>query len=407
MMHLHVDCFSGISGDMFLGALVDGGLQLGDLKRGLKKMDAGDYQLRERKVHRGTIHATKVDVLIRDGFTKPLSLPTIRRLITKSRLPAEVKTRSLGVFDRLAEAEGIVHGIPSAKVHFHEVGVLDSLVDIVGAFLGLSFLGVETISASPVNVGSGTTLCEHGTLPVPPPVVALLSKGIPIYSAGPTGELATPTGIGVLTALTQQFGPLPSIAPARVGYGAGDTDHKGWPNVLRVFLSDGNTPKSGTSEDIVQIETNIDDLNPQAYETAMERLFAAGALDVTLTPVIMKRSRPGILITALALPNAVEALVQALFEETTTLGVRILEMNRRVLPRRLQTLRLRQGPVRVKVADVAKGVTKMMPEFRDCKIIAEKTGRPVREVLEEAFHVFKKEQGYPKGQTRTTRKPRR
>ena len=205
MNHLHIDCFSGISGDMFLGALIDAGLPLTTLKRHLQKMPLKGYQIQVKKVHRGTIQATKCDVLIQKGFTSPLSYPSIRRLISASELPSIVKRRSLEAFKRLAETEGKVHGVPVSKVHFHEVGVIDSLIDIVGAFLGCAYLGIETVSASAVNVGSGTIESAHGILPVPGPAVAQLAKDVPIYSSGPSIELTTPTGMCILKGLTSDF----------------------------------------------------------------------------------------------------------------------------------------------------------------------------------------------------------
>ena len=388
MNHLHIDCFSGISGDMFLGALMDAGLPLSTLKRGLQKIQVKGYQIKVHKVHRGTIHATKLDVLIRKGFTKPLSLPVIRRLISTSQLPSVVKSRSLEAFDTLAESEGMVHGVPFSKVHFHEVGVVDSFIDIVGAFLGCAYLDIETVSASAVNVGSGTIQSAHGTLPVPGPAVAHLAKGVPIFSRGPSAELTTPTGMCILTVLTSDFLPLPPMRPTKIGYGAGTADPKGWPNVVRVFLSPGSSQPLGRSESIIEVQTNVDDLNPQVYEALIEGLTQVGALDVTLTPVIMKRSRPGTVVTALAPHSAVEDVTQILFQETTTLGVRMRELQRRVLDRDTHSVRLPGGQVRVKIADMGNGNTKMIPEFQDCQQVAKKTGQPVREILEQARQAF-------------------
>ena len=390
MTHLHFDCFSGISGDMCLGALVDAGFPISALKKGLTHLGTGGYQLKSTKVLRGSIHSTKVEVHIKQGYDKPLSLTTIRRTIKRSTLPPVVKTRSLEVFHRLAEAEGIVHGLPQAKVHFHEVGVIDSLVDIVGTFLGLHHLRITSISASPINVGSGTIQTEHGLLPVPGPAVAQLSAGIPIYGSGPALELTTPTGIGILSTLTQDFRSLPSLIPQRIGYGAGNANPPEWPNVLRLFLSKDSSHLFSTPETIVEIQTTVDDLNPQVYESVMERLFEAGALDVTLTPVIMKRSRPGINLTVLSPSEIRDIMVQALFRETTTLGLRIQNVSRHVLPRTLKKVKLPDGIVQVKIAELGNGDQKMMPEYRDCQSIAKKTGRPVREIMSEALQAFKK-----------------
>ncbi|HEV8539876.1 MAG TPA: nickel pincer cofactor biosynthesis protein LarC [Nitrospiraceae bacterium] len=388
MRLLHFDCFSGISGDMILGALVDAGLPLKELAHQLKPLRAGGYALRARKVTRGGLHATKVDVVVRNGFRSPLSLASIQRAIRTSRLPGPVKERSREVFDRLAGAEGIAHRVSAAKVQFHEVGVVDSLVDVVGGVLGCHLLGVDRITASPVNLGAGFIESAHGRLPAPGPAVAALARGLPIYSAGPVRELTTPTGLALLSVLAEDFGPLPLMRPTAVGYGAGTADPEGWPNVLRVFLGES---VAGTREDtdtVVQVETNLDDLNPQAYDTVMARLFQAGALDVTLTPVIMKQGRPGIVLTALAPPDKAEALAGVMLRETTTLGVRMQEVRRLVLPRHVQTVRTSGGTVRMKVAETGRGGRKAAPEYRDCRHIAELTGRPVREIMEEAILSF-------------------
>lgn len=388
MTSLHFDCFSGISGDMVLGALVDAGLPLKELARGLKALRAGDYVLRSKGVLRGGLQATKVDVVIRDGFRSPFSLSRIHRVIASSRLPAPVKEQSREAFERLARAEGLAHRVRPSKVHFHEVGVVDSLVDVVGAILGCHLLGVRRVTASPVNLGSGMIHCAHGRLPVPGPAVAALTKGLPVYSAGPARELATPTGMVLLSLLVQEFGPLPLIRPTAIGYGAGQADPEDWPNVLRVFLGEAGPASWAGAQTVLQIETNLDDLNPQAYETVLERLFAAGALDVTLTPVIMKQGRPGIVLSALAPHEKAEAVADLVLRETTTLGVRMLEVHRKVLPRRMRTVRTSGGPVRIKLAEAEDGFMKAAPEYQDCKRIAERTGRPVREVLDDALLAF-------------------
>ncbi len=388
MTLLHFDCFSGVSGDMILGALVDAGLPFKDLVHGLKSVPIDTYDLKCKTVMRGGLTATKVEVVVRDGFRSPIPLSRIQRIIASGQLPAGVKDRSREVFDRLARAEGAAHRVSPSEVQFHEIGVVDSLVDVMGAVLGCHLLGVERATASSVNLGSGVLDSAHGTLPVPGPAVALLARGVPVYSAGPVRELTTPTGIALLSALVQEFGPLPLMRPTAVGYGAGTADPGGWPNVLRVFLGESIPASFGDTEAVVQIETNLDDLNPQAYETVMDRVFAAGALDVTLTPVIMKHGRPGIVLAALASREKADAVAGVVLRETTTLGVRLQEMSRRVLPRRLESVRTRGGMVRVKVAETGEGGIKAAPEYQDCKRIAEQSGRPVREVMEEAMQAF-------------------
>ena len=405
-MYLHFDCFSGISGDMTLGALIDAGLSPHKLRKELKALPISGYRLNVSKVHRGGIHATKVDIVISKGRDAPLSWPQIRRLLSTSRLPPWVKTQALSVFKRLAQAEGTVHGRNRATVRFHEVGVIDSLVDVVGSLLGCHELGIQTFGATPVNVGSGTIHGAHGTLPVPGPAVTELAKGSSIYARGPAMEFTTPTGMALLTTLTQPCSHLLPVVPRSIGYGAGTADPPDWPNVLRVFLSsstpapilNGLTPGlplsleglalslEGSTEpleadQVIQLETTIDDLNPQLYEAVMTRLFENGALDVTLTPTIMKRSRPGTLLMALAPLDRAGVLTQTLFRETTTLGVRHRIINRVTLPRSMKTIRLPQGRVRVKIVHVGNTVT-YRPEFQDCQTIAQKTGLPVQHVIE-------------------------
>lgn len=380
---------------MILGALVDAGLPLPKLEQGLKAIRAGSFRLRASKVDRSGIRASRVEVEIREGFGTPLTLSRIRKLLTNSRLPEPVRMRSLSVFERLAGAEGIAHGSTPARVRFHELGVVDSLVDVVGAVLGCYLLGVDQVTAAPINVGSGWIECQHGTLPVPGPAVAELTKEIPIYAAGPSRELATPTGVAVLAVLAQEFRPLPVMTRHTVGYGAGEANPVHWPNVLRVFVGERPAHEAlvGQEETVVQVETTLDDLLPQVYDAVMERLFGAGALDVVLIPVIMKRSRPGIVVTALAPREHVESVTKVLFQETGTLGVRIQEVRRRVLARREAWVRLPSGMVRMKVAEGETGMTRAMPEYQDCKRIADKTGRPVREILEEAIRAYGRGRG--------------
>jgi len=387
---LHFDCFSGISGDMTLGALVDAGLPLADLTKGLKAVNLRGYALRARTVRRNGMPAIKVDVNIRDGFRAPLPVTRIHTIISSSRLPDRVKEQSHEVFDRLADAEAQAHKVPPARVHFHEVGVVDSLVDVIGGVLGCHLLGADRITASPINLGSGTIACEHGMLPVPGPAVAALAKGLPVYSAGPSRELTTPTGLALVSVLAQEFTPLPAMRPTAIGYGAGVADPHGWTNALRLFVGEAVSSGLPDQDVIVQLETNLDDLNPQAYETVMARLFAAGALDVTLAPVIMKRGRPGIVLTALAPPQKADAVAGVILSDTTSLGVRMQEIRRRLLARHMEAVSLRGGTVRVKVATVGRGNTKASPEYQDCKRIAEQSGRPVRHVMDEAMLAYRR-----------------
>jgi len=369
---------------MVLGALVDVGLPLARLRTELKRLKLTGYRLEERQVHRGALHATKIKVVIQRGFDRPLTLSRIQRVIAASTLPAAVKEQSRTVFGHLAEAEGLAHRVAPKKVHFHEVGVIDSFVDVVGALLGCHLLEVTKVTASPVNVGAGTIRTAHGLLPVPGPAVAALAKAIPIYSEGPRCELATPTGMALLRTLATSFGSMPVLESARVGYGAGDSDPEGWPNALRVFLADETAPAGRSTDRVVQIETNLDDLNPQVYEYVMAQLFAVGALDVALIPVIMKRSRPGVILSCLAAREHADAVLEVVFQETTALGVRLQELDRQVLPRRFVTVKVTGGSVKMKIGEVGAGWKKSAPEYADCQKIAVRTGRPLKDVMDEA-----------------------
>jgi len=382
---------------MTLGALIDAGAPFPELVKGLSRLGVRGFRLRKRRVQRGAISATKIDVLITPNLRRPWSLSRIRAVLSSSRLSPNIRRQSLAVFERLAEAEGKAHRVPKDHVHFHEVGVLDSFVDIVGGLICCELLDVSRVTASAVNVGTGTLHSEHGVLPAPGPAVAMLAKQVPIYSAGPSRELTTPTGLALLRTLTAEFGPMPLMTPVAVGYGAGDADPKGWPNVLRVFVSPEGAGDGRARDTVVQIETNLDDVNPQTYEHIMERLFRAGALDVTLTPVIMKRGRPAIVLACLVLPVGVDPALNVLFEETTALGVRVQEISRHILPRRFASVKIRGGTVRIKIAAVDSAHTKAAPEYLDCKRIAERTGRPVKAVLEEAAVAYEKTRLAAKG----------
>ena len=375
---------------MTLGALVDVGAPFTALVKGLSRLGVRGFKLRKRRVQRGAIWATKIDVILTPGHARPWSLGRIRKVLSSSRLSPNIRQQSLAVFERLAEAEGKAHHVPRNHVHFHEVGVLDSFVDIVGGLICCELLEVTRVTASAVNVGTGTVQSAHGLLPAPGPAVTMLAKQVPIYSAGPSRELTTPTGLALLRTLTHEFGPMPLIRPSAVGYGAGQANPHDWPNVLRVFLSPEGAGDGRARDTVVQIETNLDDVNPQTYEHVMERLFRAGAVDVTLTPVIMKRGRPAIVLTCLVPFDGVDPVLDVLFEDTTALGVRVQDVTRHLLPRRFVSVKIPGGTVRIKVAAVDATSSKAAPEYLDCKRIAERTGRPVKAVLEEAALAYAK-----------------
>lgn len=323
----YFDCFSGISGNMVLGALLDAGLELNDLREGLAHLDIAGYVIRAETVSRGGLRGTHVTVELA-GHGPERHLRDIEAIITGSALPERIQAQSLVIFRRLALAEAKVHGMPVDHVHFHEVGAVDAIVDVVGAVVGFDRLGIEQIYASPVRVGRGTVTCAHGVMPVPAPATAELLKGVPTYGRDVDAELVTPTGAAILTALVQGFGAAPPMAVAQIGYGAG-TRELPHPNVLRISIGEGAEDAVGYEQDqITVIETNIDDMNPEFYEHVCGRLFDAGAVDVSLTPITMKHSRPGVCLSVLVTEHRMSEVVDVLFRETTTIGVRFNTMRR-------------------------------------------------------------------------------
>ncbi len=388
---LHFDCFSGASGDMILGALLDLGVPLDGLRAALGSLtvDYGDVSV--SRVVRSGVSATKFHVHEPDAGARAHghqghhhhhhdhhSLKEIAAVIDRSALSPSGKARAKRLFDRLGEAEAAVHEVPVEQVHLHEVGAIDSIVDIVGAVYALEWIGAAEISASPLNVGSGTVQCAHGLLPVPAPATVRLLTGAPIYAGAVTTELVTPTGALIVTDYAKAFGLLPAMRVDKVGYGAGDRDFPGHPNVLRVFL--GETDRTRAVDRIVVVECEIDDMNPQLFGTLMDRLYAAGALDVYYAAVTMKKSRPGVLVTVLAPPDHREAIAGLLFAETTTIGVRYQEVLRECLAREIRTVETPLGPVRFKVASRDGRIVNAAPEFDDCARLAGEQGLPVKEV---------------------------
>ena len=397
MRVLYFDCFAGASGDMMLGALVDAGLPLETLKESLRALPLDGWELRAERVVRQGVSATSIVVADQPHPHEHhhRGLAEIVGIVDRSTLPPGVKARSKGLFERLARAEAEVHGIPVDEVHFHEVGAVDSIVDIVGAVAGLEWFGADEVVSSPLNVGRGTVECAHGTLPVPAPATARLVQGAPVYSAGPDGELLTPTGALLVTGFAARFGPLPAMRVERIGYGAGTRTTPGWPNVLRLFV--GETAEARPRDTIVVVECDIDDMSPQLFGPLMERLLASGAVDVYYTPVQMKKGRPGILVTALAPPDRRESVVAALFRETTTIGVRYHEAGRECLGREFVTVPTRHGDVRIKLARLEGRTVNAMPEFDDCARLASQRGVPVREVQAEALRAYHDRAGGPDG----------
>lgn len=387
MIIAYIDCSAGISGDMCLGALVDAGVPLEKIRAGLKRLPVKGYKLEAKKVTRATIAATKVDVIVGAGNrgrkTETRRWRDIKKIIDNSSLPVPIKQKGLNIFRRLFEAEAKVHGTTYDTTHLHELGAIDCIIDIFGTLIGIEALGVEKVYASAVNLGSGRIRAEHGRLPVPAPATAELLTGVPVYSSEtPRFELTTPTGAAILREITEAFTNIPLMHIDRTGNGAGNKDIDEFPNMLRIFIGkDKPKGRLQPSPKVVIIETNIDDMNPQLYEYVMDRLFRAGALEVYLAQVIMKKSRPGILLTVLCLEEKRDELIDLLLRETTTLGVRFYEASRKILERATKKTRTRLGDINIKTASLDGRVIKQSPEYEDCKRIAGEHQIPLREVI--------------------------
>jgi uncharacterized protein (TIGR00299 family) protein len=371
---------------MVLGAVVDLGLPVETLRDELEALALPGYRLEAKRVVRSGLAATQVEVLAEAPAPGHRHLRHILELLERSRLAPEVKERAGSLFRRLAEAEAAVHGTSVEKVHFHEVGAVDSIVDIVGGVIALRWLEASRFAASPLNVGTGTVTMSHGTFPVPPPATARLVAGVPVYGEG-EGELLTPTGALLVTAHASAYGPLPSMRIERTGHGAGGRETKGRPNVLRLIVGEEETPAAG--DRVVVLETELDDVSPQVLGPLLDRLLHEGALDAFFTPVQMKKGRPGVLVTVLAPPAKREALEELLFRETTTLGVRRQEWDRTVLERDTATVDTAYGAVRVKIGRRGGIVYNASPEFDDCLRAAAERGVAVKEVLAAALAAWR------------------
>jgi pyridinium-3,5-bisthiocarboxylic acid mononucleotide nickel chelatase len=378
----YLDAFSGISGDMTVGAAIDAGADSGALVQMLESLGTGAKFEIEKTSRRG-IAASKFRVIA--GESKGhRHLKDILELIGKSAAPDGVKHNATAVFQRLGAAEAKVHGIPLAQVHFHEVGAVDSICDIVGACAGFHLLGVDAIHSSALNVGSGTVMTEHGVLPVPAPATAELLTGKPVYARGPELELTTPTGAAIAVTLAASFGSLPPMQITAAGYGAGDKDFTEHSNVLRILV--GEVLDAVESTTVAVLEANIDDSSPQVLGYAMERLLDAGALDVTLESVLMKKNRQGTLLRVIAKVEDREALTQMIFAETSTLGLRIYPAERRVKARRILEVATPHGKVRIKIAVDGS----FAPEYEDCRKLARDSGIPLKQILAEASMAYLK-----------------
>ncbi|MGA9772693.1 MAG: nickel pincer cofactor biosynthesis protein LarC [Blastocatellia bacterium] len=396
MRALYFDCFAGISGDMIIGALIDLGVDPDALSEQLSSLGLTAYQVKAERVKRSGIAAVKFNVKVDEGRQPARTLADISEIINRADLSGQVKARSIQIFERLAEAEARVHGSTPDRVHFHEVGAVDSIIDTVGAMIGLEMLGVDRFFASPLRLGQGTVQTQHGLMPVPAPATAELVRGVPVYAGELEGEFVTPTGAAIVTTLCERFGPLPEIQITRAGYGAGSRDPKGFPNALRVVMGDlsesGAKPDDESrhkSDSVMVVETNIDDMNPQAYGFVMDRAFALGALDVFIVAAQMKKGRPGVLLTVLCEPGATDLIIEMLLEETTTLGVRYYAAKRRVLERAIETVETEYGSIRMKVARTGDRTLHFLPEYDDCARLAARYEKPVIEVQSAAAAAYR------------------
>jgi uncharacterized protein (TIGR00299 family) protein len=436
---LYLDCFAGASGDMLLGAMLDCGLDFELLQSELQKLDVKGYKLSLTRVDRSGISAAKFDVHL-SGESHSHSherhhehsrehhhhhehsrehhhhehsrerhhrhhehshsleyrhehrgLSEIKRVISSSALSERVKQNAQAIFQRIGEAESKIHGVPIETVHFHEVGAIDSIVDIVGCCVAFDALKIERIISSPLHVGSGVFKCAHGTYPVPGPATAELLKGVPVYSKDVEGELVTPTGAAIISTLAESYGPMPMIKIEKIGYGAGTRDYPKFPNTLRAIIGELEEESDQPPTTVTVIEANIDDLDAQVFGYLMEKALAAGALDIFYTPAQMKKNRPGVLVTLLCKPEDRERMTEIIFRETTTLGVRYRNEQREVLTREFVIAETEYGPIRIKVSRAPDGrVMNASPEFEDCKAAAERRQAPLRDVQRAAINEYLK-----------------
>ncbi len=388
---------------MALGALVDAGCAVEHLREELRGLQVPGWELTAEKVWKNGMAATYVKVKTEDQ-SKHRSLSTILEILEKSQLAAGVRERAGAIFRKLGEAEARVHDVPVEKIHFHEVGAVDAIVDIVGACVGFHALGIEKFACSALNVGGGTAKMAHGVLPVPAPATANLLQGKPTYSNGVQRELVTPTGAAIVATLCDSFGPQPAMSVTAIGYGAGTADLEGQPNVVRIMVGEevgvakseekgaqaGVPVLLGFDEEIAVIEANLDDMNPQIYGYFLEKALGAGALDVYTTPVQMKKNRPGTLLTVLCKPQDTNTLMTLIFAETTTFGVRTYRAQRRVLPREWVNVGTEFGEVRIKVSRVNGRILHVAPEFEDCRKLAVEKNVPLQRVIAEAMRKYEK-----------------
>ena len=391
----YFDPFSGASGDMTLGALVDAGVSIRALRKELRRLGLEGYTLSAKRIERSGIGATKVVVKVRKprhGHHHPhRHLADILGIIGAAGLPETDRARASAVFRRLAEAEAHVHRCGVDEIHFHEVGAVDAIVDIVGAVIGLRLLGVERVVCGPIRTGTGFVDCAHGRLPLPAPATAQLLRDVPSIGTEVEGELTTPTGAALLTTLADAFGPRPPMAVRAVGYGAGDAERDGPPNLLRVFVGDAiEAEPTDEADQVVILEANLDDLSAEIAGHAMERLLDAGALDCFFTPIQMKKNRPGVLLTALVEPARSAAIEELLLTETSTFGLRRTLASRRKLRREWVEVKLKGGTVRIKLGHLGDRLVHAAPEYEDCRALAARRRLPLKAIYEAALDAFRR-----------------
>ncbi len=381
----YFDCFSGISGDMILGALIDAGFPEKALRQELAKIPLPSYKLEIKKVEKEGIGATSVKVYPQEkSIIRTWS--NIKTLFEKSKLSVKIRSKSLEIFLLLAQAEAQIHQLNLDQVHFHEIGAIDTIIDIVGALSGINYLKIDEIFSSPLPTGLGMVRTDHGMIPIPSPAVLEILKGVPLYSRGITAELVTPTGAAIIKSLAKSFGEIPEMMLEKVGYGAGTRDLE-IPNVLRVVI--GEKAAKG-KEEVLQIETNIDDTNPEFFSHLVEKLFRLGALDVWLSPIYMKKNRPGTMLSLLTLKGREEEILDAIFNETNTFGVRITPALRSKLDADTLSVETIYGNARVKIGRLKGEIVTISPEYEDCAELAQKANVPLKLVYEEVKKAVEK-----------------
>jgi len=387
MRIIYFDCFSGISGDMVLGAFADAGLQVALLKKELAKINLKGYDISKRVVAKQGFKGTKIDIANSD---KPLSAPQMISLVRRSKLEKPVKTEILGLIEKLINVELKAHNLKSA-VHLHELGTIDTLIDIAGAVIGLKLLKVEKIYSSPLPIFRGFVMCEHGRIPLPAPATAELLKGFPIYYTDLTEEIVTPTGALIISSLAKPSKEMPLMTINQIGYGAGEKDFPGRPNLLRVFIGEAQETQGSEAESkICILETNIDDLSPQIIGYLFEKLLKAGALDVWTLPIQMKKSRAGILLNVLIKEKDMKAIEGIIFAETTTFGIRHYPVQRDILDRRIKKVKTKYGIIRIKTGVLNGKLMSVSPEYEDCRKISEKKNIPLKKIYQEAITIYQK-----------------